>query len=141
MRLLVYELRPAVFAGEGLIGALRHRLDSVEKRAGIVVNVVVRGERSVPASLQGQMYTIAHEALNNALKHAAATAVTVRLDTLGDNILLEITDNGVGFDPQAPHPGRGLPTMIERSDRLGGDLTILSHAGLGTTVRLIVPAI
>lgn len=141
MRLLVYELRPAVFEGEGLIGALRHRLDSVEKRAGIVVNVVVRGERSVPASLQGQMYTIAHEALNNALKHAAATAVTVRLDTLGDNILLEITDNGVGFDPQAPHPGRGLPTMIERSDRLGGDLTILSHAGLGTTVRLIVPAI
>jgi len=141
MRLLVYELRPAVFDGEGLIGALRHRLDSVEKRAGIGVNVVVRGERSVPASLQGQMYTIAHEALNNALKHAAATAVTVRLDTLGDNILLEITDNGVGFDPQAPHHGRGVPTMIERSDRLGGDLTILSRAGLGTTVRLIVPAI
>ncbi len=139
MRLLVYELRPAVFDGEGLVGALRHRLDSVEKRAGIVAQVVVRGERSLPPSLQGEMYYIAHEALNNALKHAAATVVAVRLDTLGDNILLEIIDNGVGFDPQAPHHGQGLPTMYEHCARLGGELAILSHAGLGTTVRVTLP--
>ena len=70
---------------------------------------------------------------------AAATVVAVRLDTLGDNILLEIIDNGVGFDPQAPHHGQGLPTMYEHCARLGGELAILSHAGLGTTVRVTLP--
>lgn len=139
MRLLVYELRPGVLDQEGLIGALRHRLESVEKRAGIITNLITRGERPVPAHWQGELYRIAHEALNNALKYAAATAVTVRVDTLGDNIVLEILDNGAGFNPNASHPGRGLPMMRERCAQLGGDLTILSTPGLGTTVRLILP--
>ncbi len=139
MRLLVYELRPGVLDQEGLIGALRHRLESVEKRAGIVTNLITRGERPVPAHWQGEIYRIAHEALNNALKYAAATAVTVRLDTLDDNMLLVISDNGRGFDPTEAHPGRGLAMMHERSAQLSGDLTIISAPGAGTTVRLILP--
>ena len=139
MRLLVYELRPGVLDQEGLIGALRHRLESVEKRAGIVVSVITRGERPVPAHWQAEMYRIAHEALNNALKYAAASAVTVRLDTLDDNVQLEIIDNGCGFDPHGPHQGRGLPMMHERCSQLGGDLIIHSTPGVGTTVRLILP--
>jgi PAS domain S-box-containing protein len=139
MRLLVYELRPAVLDTEGLVGALRHRLDAVEKRAGIKVNLIIRGERAIPASLQGEMYRIAHEALNNALTHAVATAITVRLDTLGNAITLEISDNGRGFDSNALAFGRGLPTMRERSSRLGGELTIDSTPGRGTLVRLTLP--
>ena len=139
MRLLVYELRPAVLDAEGLVGALRHRLDAVEKRAGIQVALIVRGERTIPPHLQGQMYRIAHEALNNALSHAAATAITVRLDTLSDHILLEIIDNGRGFDSSVPHYGLGLSTMREHCARMGGDLTLLSTAEHGTTVRLILP--
>jgi PAS domain S-box-containing protein len=139
MRLLVYELRPAVLDTEGLAGALRHRLDAVEKRAGIKVNLVIRGERPIPTHLQGEMYRIAHEALNNALAHAGATAVTVRLDTLSNPILLEVIDNGRGFDSSASTFGRGLPTMRERCARLGGDLTIDSAAGRGTTLRLFLP--
>ncbi len=139
MRLLVYELRPGVLDQEGLIGALRHRLESVEKRAGIVTHLVTRGERPVPAHWQGELYRIAHEALNNALKFAAATTVTVRLDTLEHNTLLEIIDDGRGFDPRDSYPGRGLEMMRERSAQLGGDLTILSTPGAGTTVRVILP--
>ncbi len=139
MRLLVYELRPAVLDAEGLVGALRHRLDAVEKRAGIQVALIVRGERAIPTHLQGQMYRIAHEALNNALSHAAATAITVRIDTLGDPILLEIIDNGRGFDSSVPPYGLGLSTMREQCARMGGDLTILSTAEHGTTVRLVLP--
>ena len=86
------------------------------------------------------MYRIAHEALNNALKYAAASAVTVRLDTLDDNILMEISDNGRGFDPNEPYTGHGLTMMRERSAQLGGDLTILSAPEVGTTVRLILPS-
>jgi PAS domain S-box-containing protein len=139
MRLLVYELRPAVLETEGLVGALRHRLDAVEKRAGIQVNLVSGGERAIPTHVQGEMYRIAHEALNNALNHAAATAVTVRIDTLGDTVVLEVVDNGRGFDSRAPHPGQGLPTMREGSARIGGELTIHSTAARGTSVRLVVP--
>jgi PAS domain S-box-containing protein len=139
MRLLVYELRPAVLDGEGLVGALRHRLDAVEKRAGIAVNLVTRGERPVPASVQGELFRIAHEALNNALKHAVATAVTVHVDVLGDDIVLEISDNGVGFDPTSPHTGLGLDMMRQRAARLRGELSIRSAPALGTTVRLVVP--
>lgn len=139
MRLLVYELRPAVLDTEGLTGALRHRLDAVEKRAGIQAGLIIRGERPIPTYFQGEMYRIAHEALNNALNHAAATAITVRLDTLGDHILLEVIDNGRGFDSNAAHYGLGLSTMRDRCLRLGGDLTILSTAGQGTTVRLTLP--
>ncbi len=138
MRLLVYELRPAVLDTEGLVGALRHRLDAVEKRAGIQVNLIIRGERTIPTRLQGEMYRIAHEALNNALKHAAATAITVRLDTLSDPTLLEVIDNGRGFDSNAVHDGLGLPMMRERSARIGGDLTIQSTAAQGTNLRLTV---
>ena len=79
------------------------------------------------------------QALNNALRYAAATAVTVCLDTLGDNILLEVIDNGRGFDPGAPHFGRGLATIRERSAHLGGDLSIISTPAQGTTVRLLLP--
>lgn len=139
MRLLVYELRPAVLDTEGLVGALRHRLDAVEKRAGIQVNLIIRGERTIPTRLQGEMYRIAHEALNNALNHAAAQAITVRLDTLSDPIVLEVIDNGRGFDSRVTPYGLGLSTMQERCARLGGDLTILSAAGSGTTVRLTLP--
>ena len=138
MRLLVYELRPAVLDTEGLAGALRHRLEAVERRAGIQVNLVIRGERTIPTLLQGEIYRVAHEALNNALTHAAATAITVRLDTLGNPILLEVIDNGRGFNSSAPSLGRGLPTMRRRSEQLGGELAIHSTTR-GTTVRLSLP--
>ena len=138
MRLLVYELRPAVLDTEGLAGALRHRLEAVERRAGIQVNLVIRGERTIPTLLQGEIYRVAHEALNNALTHAAATAITVRLDTLGNPMLLEVIDNGRGFNSSAPSLGRGLPTMRRRSEQLGGDLAIHSTTR-GTTVRLSLP--
>ena len=141
MRLLVYELRPAVLDTEGLVGALRHRLDVVEKRAGIQVNLIVRGERTIPTHIQGEMYRIAHEALNNALKHAAATAITVRLDTLSDPILLEVIDNGRGFDSSASHYGLGLAMIREHSARISADLTIHSDINQGTRLSLLVPLV
>ena len=139
MRLLVYELRPSVLDTEGLVGALRHRLDAVEKRAGLAVSFIVRGERALPPRLQGELYRLAHEALNNALKHAAATAVTVRLDTLGDNVWLEVADDGLGFDPAERRDGAGLAMMAEHCRRLGGDMAVVSRPGQGTIVRVVVP--
>ena len=139
MRLLVYELRPTVLDQEGLLGALRHRLESVEMRAGVKAELVVRGERLLTSYQQSELFWVAHEALNNALKHAEASVVTVRVDTRGKDTIVEVIDNGRGFDPAGQKEGEGLRTMRERSARVQAQLTLVSEIGAGTIVRLSLP--
>jgi signal transduction histidine kinase len=138
MRLLVYQLRPLVLKREGLVGALQQRLDAVEKRAGVDARLLVEGSVELPAEVEEGLYRIAQEALNNALKHAAATSVTVRIQTNARGVTLEVSDDGRGFDPEgvSDEGGMGLANMRERAERLGGSLVVLSAPGEGTTVRL-----
>ncbi|MGD1992726.1 MAG: GAF domain-containing protein [Anaerolineae bacterium] len=138
MRLLVYELRPLVLRREGLVGALQLRLDAVEKRAGVDARLLTTGEIELPAPMEEALYRIAQEALNNALKHAAPTAVTVHVQRDACCVTLEVTDDGQGFDPTAPTDagGMGLISMRERVEKLGGELEITSSPGQGTTVRV-----
>lgn len=140
MRLLIHELRPLILEKEGLIGALQQRLDAVEGRAGMETRLRVEGTPELPTSVEEGLYRIAQEALNNALKHAAATLVTVWIRANGGQVDLEVADNGVGFDPNAvsDRGGMGLVSMRERAERLGGSLTILSAPGEGTQVKISV---
>jgi signal transduction histidine kinase len=81
------------------------------------------------------LYRIAQEALHNIVKHARASVVELRLTGLADEIILEVRDNGKGFDPSAPFPGHlGLRSMRERATKMGGTLTIESLPGQGTCV-------
>jgi signal transduction histidine kinase/PAS domain-containing protein len=136
MRLLVYELRPLVLKREGLAGALQQRLDAVEKRAGMDVRLLVEGEVELPSPVEEELYRIAQEALNNTLKHAAATSVTVNVRGKRNRVELRVVDNGVGFDPDAmsDQGGMGLVSMRERAEKLGGVLAVLSAPGEGTRV-------
>jgi signal transduction histidine kinase len=140
MRLLIYELRPPVLEEEGLVGALQQRLDAVEGRTGMETRLLVDGEGQLAAPVEEALYRIASEALNNTLKHAAATSVTVRIRINDQRAELEIVDDGRGFDPGAitDQGGMGLVTMRERTERLGGTLTILSAPGEGTRVKVIL---
>jgi signal transduction histidine kinase len=144
MRLLVYELRPLALRGIGLVGALQQRLDAVERRSGVEVQLDVEEELELPASIEEELYRIAMEALNNALKHANPTTVTVTLwiEEKRDIpcIELSIIDDGVGFDPETKEGegGLGLVSMRERTEKLGGELTILSTPGEGTQVKVCV---
>jgi signal transduction histidine kinase len=140
MRLLVYELRPPVLEQVGLVGALQQRLDAVEGRAGIETRFLVEHEVELAAPVEEALYRIALEAMNNSLKHAAATLVTVQVRAVGAGIELEVKDNGRGFEPKVAGDtgGMGLITMRERAERLGGTLTIGSALGEGTNVRVIV---
>ncbi len=100
MRLLVYELRPPDLEKEGLVGALHKRLNAVEKRAGVEARLITEGILAdLPVELEENLYRIAQEALANALKHAAAQQVLVRLSADPGQVTLEITDDGCGFDP------------------------------------------
>jgi signal transduction histidine kinase len=146
MRMLIYELRPPVLAQEGLVGALQRRLDTVEGRAGVEARLLMAGDflengdrMALPASMEQNLYSIAQEALNNALKHAAATSVTVWLRVDGEQLELEVVDDGHGFDPESAGGGLGLSTMRERAERLDGSLEIHSAPGEGTGIKAKIP--
>ncbi len=141
MRLLVYELRPSRLEQEGLISALDQRLSTVERRAGVETTLLVEGNVDLPKSVEEGVYGIALEALNNALKHAAASEVTVQIRSDDAGVVeLEVADNGRGFNPDAVGStgGMGLISMRERTERLGGEFQIVSAPGEGTKVQVKV---
>jgi PAS domain S-box-containing protein len=141
MRLLLYELRLAGPQRPPLAEALRLRLDAVESRAGIAVALAVDPHLPLPPAWEQDFYWIAMEALNNALKHAAAAHVAVSLAQHGGTIELSVCDDGCGMNPeQATNGGLGLRSMQERAAQLGGSLAVTTGAaGRGVAVRLCVP--
>jgi signal transduction histidine kinase len=91
--------------------------------------------------VEAQLFAIGREALANSQKHARASAVHVRVEAQRGLVVLEVRDNGLGFDPAAGHPGHfGLDSMHSRAAEVGGWLTVTSAPGSGTAVRVGVPA-
>jgi len=140
MRVLVYELRPPALEQVGLVGALQQRLDAVEKRAGVEASLLVKGTLKLPPKVEAELYHISQEALNNALKHAAAATVQVYIHAHDDQVKLQVADDGIGFDPSAASDsgGLGLISMRERAKKLGAKLDILSAPDKGTKVKIVV---
>jgi signal transduction histidine kinase len=140
MRLLIFELRPPILEQEGLVAALETRLEGVERRAGLETQLNVEGEGRLPPDVEEGLYRIAVEALNNALKHAQARRVTISLRLEPQAAVLQVADDGVGFDLAAAQEsgGLGLRGMEERAERMGGVLTVKSEPGMGTTVHVQV---
>jgi nitrate/nitrite-specific signal transduction histidine kinase len=140
MRQLVFELRPPSLEEEGLVGALRQRLDAVENRIGITTQLSVEGELELPAAAEEGLYRIAQEALTNSLKHAFASSVHVQVRANAETASLEVIDDGRGFDPTSAGElgGLGLVSMRERAEELAGTLTVISAPGKGTRVKVTV---
>lgn len=138
MRLLIYESTPSALEKDGLAGAIEARLDAVERRSGIQARLRVNLDEDLAPEVETQLFRVAEEALNNALKHASATKVQVRISSAGGTVTLEIDDNGQGFDPAAMTSGGGLGliSMKERLEKLGGRFIIESEPGNGATVRV-----
>jgi signal transduction histidine kinase len=144
MRLLIFQLRPPALEKGGLAAALQARLDAVETRGGIRTKLRVEGDsgaKPIPLLVQEELYHIAQEALNNALKHAHPTQVQIYLRFDRDAVHLEISDDGAGFAPPSAEEsgGLGLPGMRERAERIGADLRLQSAPGQGTNVAVRVP--
>jgi len=139
MRLYVHQLRPAVLAEEGLVGTLHQRLAAVEGRSNVQARLVADPSVDLPAPAEEALYHIAREALNNALKHARAASVSVTLSCQDGKVVMEILDDGCGFDPESVgQAGMGLTTMRERAEGIGGTLTVTSKPGAGTRVTVIL---
>jgi signal transduction histidine kinase len=138
MRLLVYQLRPLALESEGLVGALEQRLETVERRAGVQARVSVQGEIEIPADIEEELYRIAQEALNNALKHARASQIELTIRGDEGTVTLQVVDDGRGFDPAqaGDSGGLGLVSMRERAARIDAQLEVRSAPGEGTTVTV-----
>jgi signal transduction histidine kinase len=139
MRLLLFELRPADLEREGLIRAIELRLNAVERRVGLQLEVQLDEFPDLPPNYEVQLYHIVVEALNNVVKHAAATRLTLRLTRTNGHLCLQIVDNGRGYDPTQTSGGMGLGNIRERLTRLNSEFAISSEPGGGTRLEAMIP--
>ena len=138
MRLLIYELRPPILDKEGLIAALQNRLISVEDRARIKSSLQTNLTERLPAQVEEGIYQITREALNNIIKHAKAKNILIRIQQKMESIQVEISDDGIGFEPDnARREGRlGLVSMMECAQSQSWKLDIESAPGSGTHIKV-----
>jgi signal transduction histidine kinase len=105
-----------------------------------VVSTELCEEPDLPFKIKQDLYRIAQEALHNSVKHAHANKLDLRMHRTAEELMLEVCDDGVGFDPTGSFPGHlGLHSMRERVTRLGGILQIESVPGRGTCIRAQLP--
>jgi signal transduction histidine kinase len=140
-RALVTALSPAELDGSTLGDAITR----VAETAGTGGDATIRSEvsgskRSLPTATEVVLLRVAQEALANVRKHAAARQVDVGLSYTDDAVLLTVTDDGRGFDPDVVSGGYGLRGMRERVRQAGGTITVRTAPGEGTVVRAEVPA-
>jgi signal transduction histidine kinase len=143
LRGLIFELRPPSLEEEGLAATLRKHVDMLERVHERAIELRITGSPRAAPEVEGEVLRIAQEALNNALRHAAAERIEARIQAREDRLILTVADDGVGFDPAAPGLRArrlGLTSMEERAAALGGTLAIVSRPGEGTTVTLEVAA-
>jgi signal transduction histidine kinase len=141
MRDLIYELGRGPVE-DGLAAALAQHASRLQTRDGLTIDVQApAGRLPLSQHAEVQLFGIGREALANVVKHAGANAAWVRVEAPPGAVLVEIGDDGDGFDSGARHPGHyGLESMRSRADEIGGLMTITSAPGQGTIVRVEAPA-
>lgn len=142
MRALIFELRPELLEKEGLVGTLRKQVEVLETRHHLTTDFFTNGEPVIAFSSKQALYRVAQEALHNVVKHAKAKHVSVTLmhREQENQVQLEIVDNGIGFETADDIPGHlGLKSMRERIHDLGGNFTLQSALGQGTSILIRIP--
>ena len=142
MRALILELRPGALAEEGLVAALTKQAAALSAREGLTIDVDgPDAGLALELEVEEQLYRLGQEALANVVKHARASRAAVRIAADDDIVMIEVHDDGRGFDPAAVGPDHfGLRSMRGRVADLGGRLEITSTPGQGTVLRVEVPA-
>jgi signal transduction histidine kinase len=138
LRAIIDGLAPPDLEAAGLTESLRRYAALAGRAHGIPVAFTAADLGCLRPQTEAALYRVAQEALHNALRHAAAGTVRVRLGRSGRRVTLDIEDDGHGFAPEAPSGGVGLASMRQRAANVGGALTIRSGPK-GTLVRMTVP--
>ena len=140
VRDVMAELRPPVLDDYGLLAALRHLATEFAQRSGIAAELSgVELLPRLPLIVETAMYRISQEALNNIAKHAQAKKVEISLHAVSERVMLDIADDGVGFDANETSPNKqhwGVATMRERAEAVGIAFRLESAPGTGTRIAL-----
>jgi NarL family two-component system sensor histidine kinase LiaS len=136
---LIQELRPAALESKGLASALREYAADWSRQNGVLLEVRIQGERSIPLELEQAAFRIVQEALANIARHSGAESAEMELIYTEHAIACTVSDDGSGFDPDTARSGFGLRSMQERANALGSTLTVDSIMGKGTRISLLVP--
>jgi signal transduction histidine kinase len=136
----VRALRPEQLENATLAEALGELTCGWSQQSGIVAELETAGSATrAPADTEAALFRVAQEALTNVARHAHASKVRLTLTYLDDMLLLDVADDGTGFDPAVESGGYGLVGMRHRLDGVGGTLTVESTPGYGTTLNAAVP--
>jgi signal transduction histidine kinase len=147
LRAYAMELRSPVLVQFGLEKAIQSHLELFRHKypqVQIRFDAKQKGDL-LPIDCRNALFRIFQEAMNNVVRHSQATEVAISFNKLDNLAVLEMHDNGVGFDPPndwlslARHGHLGLVGIRERADAIGGEVEIQSHPGRGTNLRVIVP--
>lgn len=140
MRGLIAQLRPIELEDQSLREALERWFPDYCRQNGLQGTLDIRVQDSIAEAIEHQLFLLIQEGMANTVKHASADQVMLVLYGREHSYVLQITDNGVGFDPQRTKTGSyGLTTMKERAQKLGGDLEIMSREGSGTRLDIRIP--
>ncbi len=148
IRSMLFTLRPLVLENQGLTAALGQLAEKMQETYNQAVSVWVaqEAESALDSHAQGTIFYIIEEAVGNARKHAQAPVISVSVNRQEDVVIVNIADNGVGFDAKAAEEnakGRGghlgMINLHERAELLGGSLRIESAIGKGSSITVIVP--
>jgi two-component system sensor histidine kinase UhpB len=136
---LARQLRPTALDDLGLAAAIAGQVEQIGA-ARVVTELNADGDFSdLDDDVQLVVYRVAQEALSNTTRHSGATRIAVTLKRTDNGVELEVADDGDGFPFEQSERGLGIAGMRERALLVGGELTIESRPGQGTTVRLSVP--
>jgi signal transduction histidine kinase len=140
VRALSQALHPVILDEAGLEAALKAHVSAFQKQTSIEIQYQIRGDsRVVDSRVAIHLYRVLQEALNNVARHSKATHADVRLHYLADSIVLEVEDDGEGFDAAGRVSGMGFTSMRERAELIDGQLELVrAHTG-GALVRLTAP--
>ncbi len=136
---LIQELYPKDLKEKGLATSLRNYAYEWETRSAIHLNLIIAGERALPLEMEQALSRIVHEGLSNIARHSQATQADIGIVYHEDEIEIQISDNGQGFDLQQPGSGLGLRLIQDRTGAIGGQVVIRSGPGQGTQLTIRVP--
>lgn len=141
MRALIFQLRPPGLSDQGLIATLQQHVSALRRREGMDIELTVTGEAHCGPEIEQAIYRIVQEALNNVIKHASASHVTIALELTPHGVQLRISDDGCGFDLALVNHDRhlGLISMRERAAEIGGTLDLHTRPGIGTEIIVNAP--
>jgi signal transduction histidine kinase len=139
LRRISNDLMPAALHELGLETALRNLCDESGRQLGFDVDFDTDIITAPDDHCAVYLFRIVQEGIQNIIKHASATAISLQLIESRESYILILEDNGIGFNPVETKPGNGLSNMKERAGLLGGTISLESEPGKGTTIRVKIP--